>query len=58
MKSFGLTETKLYHFHRIFKNRGRGGGFKQTSYGSTTRIKITNYICLVETKMIKYVLLH
>ena len=22
---FCLTETKLYHFHRIFKN-GRGGG--------------------------------
>ena len=24
MKYFGLTETKLYHFHRIFKTRGRG----------------------------------
>ena len=26
MKKFDLTETKLFHFHRIFKNRGRGGG--------------------------------
>ena len=22
----GLTETKLFHFHRIFKNGGGGGG--------------------------------
>ena len=22
MKQFGLTETKLFHFHRIFKNGG------------------------------------
>ena len=21
----GLTETKLFHFHSIFKNRGQGG---------------------------------
>ena len=27
MKLFGLTETKLFHFHRIFKNRTQGGGF-------------------------------
>ena len=26
MKLFGLTETKLVHFHGIFKNWGRGGG--------------------------------
>ena len=26
MKYFGLTETKSLHFHRIFKNGGRGGG--------------------------------
>ena len=25
MKKFGLIETKLFVFHRIFKN-GRGGG--------------------------------
>ena len=41
MKSFGVTETKLFLFHRIFKNGGGGGwggggegveqsGFKQT----------------------------
>ena len=24
-----ITETKLLHFHRIFKNRGWGGGFEQ-----------------------------
>ena len=32
MKYFGLTETKLFHFRRIFKNGGGGGagrGFKQ-----------------------------
>ena len=28
MKQFGLTETKLFHFHRISKNGGAGrGGF-------------------------------
>ena len=27
MKLFGLTETKLFHFHRIF---GAGLGFKRT----------------------------
>ena len=26
MKSFGLTETKLFHFHRIFKEGGGEGG--------------------------------
>ena len=26
MKSFGLTEIKLFHFHRIFKNGGQEGG--------------------------------
>ena len=26
MKYFGLTETKLFHFHRIFEKRGGGGG--------------------------------
>ena len=26
MNSFGITEIKLYHFHRIFKNGGRVGG--------------------------------
>ena len=27
IKYFGLTETKFFHFHRIFKNGvGRGGG--------------------------------
>ena len=25
MKYFGLSETKLFHFSRIFKNRGGGG---------------------------------
>ena len=39
MKSFDLIETKLFHFHRIFKNGGRGGGFERTLWtpsGSTT----------------------
>ena len=26
MKQFGLTETKLLHFYRRFKNGGGGGG--------------------------------
>ena len=26
MKYFGLSETKLFHFHRKFKNGGGGGG--------------------------------
>ena len=26
MKYFGLTETKSFHFNRIFKNGGREGG--------------------------------
>ena len=30
MKQFGLTETKLFYFHRIFKKGGREGGFKRT----------------------------
>ena len=25
-KKIGLTETKLFHFHRIFKNGGGKGG--------------------------------
>ena len=33
MKQFGLTETKLFHFHMIFKNGGRerGGGGRGSS---------------------------
>ena len=26
MKYFGLSKTKLFHFHGIFKNEGWGGG--------------------------------
>ena len=26
MKKIGLTETNLFHFHRIFKNGGQGVG--------------------------------
>ena len=26
----GISETKLFHFHGIFKNRWHGGGFKLT----------------------------
>ena len=26
IKRFGFTETKLFHFHRIFKMGGGGGG--------------------------------
>ena len=26
---FGLAETKLFHFHRKFKNEGQGGGFNR-----------------------------
>ena len=29
MKSFGLTEIKLFHFHRIFKNGEVERGFKR-----------------------------
>ena len=31
MKKIGLTETKLFNFHRIFKNEGRGGGIKRST---------------------------
>ena len=30
MKYFGLDYTKLYHFHGIFKNGRREGGFERT----------------------------
>ena len=30
MKLFGLTETKLFHFHRMFKSDGRGGGSSES----------------------------
>ena len=29
MRYFGLTEAKLFHLHRIFKNGGRGRGFER-----------------------------
>ena len=30
---FGLSETKLFHFHRIFKNGGEGGGGSSAGRG-------------------------
>ena len=36
IKYFGLTETKLFHFHRIFKTRGAGKGSERTPSGSAT----------------------
>ena len=37
MKYFGLTDTKLFHFHRKFKNGvGAERGFKGTPSGSAT----------------------
>ena len=41
MKYFGLTETKLLHFHRIFKNGG--GGASEPPSGSATVI----FTCLL-----------
>ena len=42
MKQFGLTETKLFHFHRIFKNGVQGGGVPanplKTPSGSATDV--------------------
>ena len=31
LKKFGLTETKLFHFHRILKTEGREGEFDRAS---------------------------
>ena len=36
MKYFGLTETKLFHFHRILKNGDGEGSSSETPYGSAT----------------------
>ena len=43
MKQFGLTETKLFHFHRIFKKQGRGGGSSKPS-------------CIISLKCMEYFL--
>ena len=37
MKKFGLNETKLFHFHRIFKNGGRKGGLIESPEPSLDR---------------------
>ena len=36
MKKFGLSETKLFNFHGIFKNGGHGWGLERTPSGSAT----------------------
>ena len=36
--SFNITETKLFHFHRMFKDGGRGGRFERTPSGSATAV--------------------
>ena len=35
MKYLGLTESKLFHFHRKFKNRGGEGGGEQGGSNET-----------------------
>ena len=38
-----ITETKLFHFHMIFKNEGRGVGFKRVTWipsGSATDLRL------------------
>ena len=45
MKYFGATETKLFHFHRIFDGGGGGEerGAKRTPSGSATDMRsVTN----------------
>ena len=44
MKAFGLTETKLFHFHMIFKNRGKGVGLPLISSGSSLFVKVSVYM--------------
>ena len=41
MIQFGLTETKLFHFHRLFKTGGGGGGLKQIPSGSATDVGVS-----------------
>ena len=42
MKSFGLIETKLFNFHRIFKNGGQGG-FERISGSATGFTRLVVY---------------
>ena len=45
-----LTETKLFHFHRIFKNGGQRGGFKRTPSGSATDLALLDmsaWACII-----------
>ena len=42
MKLFGLTETKLFHLHKIFQNGGWGGGVQENHLnpsGSATKLR-------------------
>ena len=59
MKYFGLTETKLFHFHKILKNGGQGGGFiciKGVGVGFTDLIypMKMKYFGLTETKLFHF----
>ena len=40
MKLFGLNDTKLFHFHRIFKNRSRRGGSLGSAIGVALTLKV------------------
>ena len=42
MNKFSLIETKLFNFHKIFKNGGQGGGggVEQTASGSATGLSL------------------
>ena len=41
MKQFGLAETKLFHFQRIFKNGRHGGGSLEPPLGPPISVKKT-----------------
>ena len=48
MKLFGLTETKLFHFHRIFKN-GTGRGVQANPLWIPTDIKYSKCSKILNT---------
>ena len=49
-KLFGLTETKLFHFHWIYKNRGGEGGSSEPP----SPLWIRHWCCLTSCDLVSF----
>ena len=48
IQDFWITETKLFYFHRTFKNGEQGGGLSNSGSATVFQTMVIMVYCLIE----------